>query len=92
MRRKHLRGRVKIQKRRVVHGSAFHLTLVLRSLFKMGTPRGCQGRKSPVFSIFCAWLATLAALVDKSSSFCNPQTALRDDKGVTRYEPILLAA
>jgi transposase len=44
MRRMHLRGRDNIRKRILIHASAVNLSLVLRGLFKVGTPRGLQGR------------------------------------------------
>ena len=61
MRRTHLRGRDNIRKRILIHASAFNLSLVLRGLFQVGTPRGLQGRKSLVISDICAWTDTLMA-------------------------------
>lgn len=46
MRRVHLRGRANILKRYQVHVAAFNLSIVLRSLIGLGTPRGFQGRKT----------------------------------------------
>lgn len=46
MRRVHLRGRVNILKRYQVHVAAFNLSIVLRALIGLGTPRGFQGRKA----------------------------------------------
>jgi transposase len=51
MRRVHLRGRLNIVKRYLVHVAAFNLSLLMRQLIGVGTPRGLQGR-----------LADLAAL------------------------------
>ena len=42
MRRTHLRGRDNIRKRILIHASAFNLSLGLRGLFGVGTPRGFQ--------------------------------------------------
>lgn len=40
MRRTHLRGTENIEKRYLVHVSGFNLGLLMRSLFKVGTPKG----------------------------------------------------
>jgi transposase len=44
MRRVHLRGRANILKRYLVHIAAFNLSLVMRTILGVGTPRGLQGR------------------------------------------------
>jgi transposase len=44
MRRVHLRGRANILKRYLVHVAAFNLSLVMRQILGVGTPRGLQGR------------------------------------------------
>ena len=44
MRRTHLRRHKNILKRIVIHASAFNLSLILRGMLKVGTPRGLQGR------------------------------------------------
>ena len=43
MRRVHLRGLENIRKRVLVHGGACNLGLLMRTLFRVGTPRGLQG-------------------------------------------------
>ena len=43
LRRVHVRGHNEIRKRMLVHAAAFNLSLVMRSLFGFGTPRGLQG-------------------------------------------------
>lgn len=55
MRRVHLRGRENILKRYLVHVAAFNLSLVMRKLIGVGTPRSLQ-------SGLCAALDVLAAL------------------------------
>jgi len=50
MRRTHLRGHDNIRKRILIHGSAFNLSLLLRSEIGRGTPRGLQGLLS-LFSV-----------------------------------------
>lgn len=44
MRRAYLRGRANVRKRYFVHVAAFNLSLVMRQIFGVGTPRGLQGR------------------------------------------------
>jgi transposase len=66
MRRVHLRGRENILKRLVVHSGAANLGLLMRTLFGKGTPRGLQGRRRLLFSIFrvlVGWVAGVAILV-----------------------------
>ena len=43
MRRAHPRGAEHIRKRLLTHGGACNLGLLLRTLFRVGTPRGLQG-------------------------------------------------
>ena len=43
MRRAHLRGAENIRKRMLIHGGACNLGLLMRTLFRVGTPRGLQG-------------------------------------------------
>ena len=43
MRRVHLRGAENIRKRMLVHGGACNLGLLMRTLFRVGTPRALQG-------------------------------------------------
>ena len=92
MRRLHLRGRDNIRKRLLIHASAFNLSLVFRSVFKVGTPRGLQGRKDPVFSSFYALLAVLAATVRAWSAFRLLPNPLRIAKRFARVEGSPLAA
>jgi len=55
MRRVHLRGRENILKRYLVHVAGFNLSLIMRTIFGVGTPRGLRGR-------LAALLATLREL------------------------------
>jgi transposase len=43
MRRTHLRGHANILKRLIVHAGGFNLSLLMRTLFGIGTPRGSKG-------------------------------------------------
>jgi transposase len=51
MRRTHLRGHPNILKRLLVHLCAFNLGLLMRSLFRSGTPRGFQGRPGRLLAL-----------------------------------------
>jgi transposase len=51
MRRVHLRGRENILKRYLVHVAAFNLSLVMRQIFGVGTPRGLQGRLDALLDV-----------------------------------------
>ena len=62
MRRTHLRGRDNIRKRLLIHASGFNLSLVMRKNFRVGTPRGLQGRNTTLFS-------SLGVLVGRSRRF-----------------------
>jgi len=92
MRRLHLRGRDNIRKRLLIHASAFNLSLVFRSVFKVGTPRGLQGRKVPVFSPFYALLAVLVDTGRNCSTFRLLPDEFRNVKYFTAIESGLLAA
>jgi len=53
MRRCHLRGRDNILKRQLVHVGAFNLSLILRQLLGVGTPRELRNRSGQlVLSLF----------------------------------------
>ena len=51
MRRTHLRGHANILKRLVVHIGGFNLSLLMRSLVGIGTPRSLQGRLAAVVAV-----------------------------------------
>ena len=65
MRRTHLRGHSNILKRLLIHLGAFNLGLLMRSLFRSGTPRGFQGRPGRLLALllklYRAWRPTVAA-------------------------------
>src|SRR5439155_27346334 len=52
MRHLYLRGRENILKRLLVHVAGCNLGLLMRTVFKMGTPRGLQGRVRAFLSLF----------------------------------------
>ena len=54
MRRTHLRGHTNILKRLVVHAGGFNLSLLMRTLFGIGTPRSLQGRLAAVVALLVA--------------------------------------
>ena len=61
MRRTHLRGHANILKRLLIHAAGFNLSLVMRALTGVGTPRGVQG-------VLRALLASLARLYTQMSA------------------------
>ena len=62
MRRVHLRGRINILKRMLIHVGGFNLSLVMRKLIGKGTPRGLQGACSALLTpIYVLWTIALAA-------------------------------
>jgi len=63
MRRVHLRGRANILKRYQVHVAAFNLSIVLRSLIGLGTPRGFQGRKALLAHALSSLLSSMRDLI-----------------------------
>ena len=92
MRRTHLRGRDNIRKRILIHASAFNLSLVLRGLFQVGTPRGFQGRKNLVISVFCGWIDALMTCFTQRWLAFGQQKSLRAAKHFSGYRQMPLAA
>jgi transposase len=66
MRRVHLRGHANILKRYLVHVAAFNLSLVMRQIFGVGTPRGLQGRLAALAALLRVWIQLLIAMRDPS--------------------------
>jgi transposase len=54
-RRTFLRGREKVQKRHLLLAMAFDLGVMMRKLFKMGTPRGLQGLQGRLVHAILLW-------------------------------------
>lgn len=92
MRRTHLRGRDNIRKRLLIHATAFNLSLVFRSLYKVGTPRGLQGRKGTVINAICSLLAALTVIAGNWSISRIRRDALHADKYFLECQRDLLAA
>ena len=63
MRRTHLRGHDNIAKRVLVHIAAFNLSLLMRKLVGVGTPRGLQGRLAALWAALIALLDAVVALM-----------------------------
>jgi transposase len=60
MRRVHLRGRINILKRVLIHVGGFDLGLVMRKLIGKGTPRGLQGAFLRLLApVFALWMIVL---------------------------------
>jgi len=60
MRRTHLRGHTNILKRLLIHAAGFNLSLVMRALFGVGTPRGLQGAVRAVLALLVRLTAPLS--------------------------------
>ncbi|MCY2959978.1 MAG: transposase [Planctomycetota bacterium] len=67
MRRVHLRGRENILKRYLVHVAAFNLSLVMRLLIGVGTPRGLQNGLRGLAAVVCAWVQLWIDVMDRQS-------------------------
>ena len=63
MRRVHLRGRANILKRYLVHVAGFNLSLVMRRIFGVGTPRGLQGCLEALLRALCGLLICIRPLL-----------------------------
>lgn len=75
LRRVHLRGRLNILKRVLVHYAAFNLSLMLRQQIGKGTPRGLQGLLELQIFALRALIRDLEALsrhLEEQSTFCGP--------------------
>ena len=64
MRRVHLRGRTNILKRYLVHVAAFNLSLVMRQIFGVGTPRGLGDRLRALFGALRDLVMLLSRLLN----------------------------
>jgi transposase len=63
MRRVRLRGHTNIRKRLLIHAGGFNLSLLMRQLIGVGTPRGLQGRLITVLATLWALTGSLWAMV-----------------------------
>ena len=70
LRRAHVRGRTNVLKRLLVHASAFNLSLWMRSVFGVGTPRALQGRAVAISArLRTLWRLTYEAIAwDRGAS------------------------
>ena len=67
-RRTWLRGLAKVQLRHLLLSMAFNLGVMMRKLFKMGTPRSLQGLQGCLVLLFTAW----RRLMDWASGYYHP--------------------
>jgi len=76
MRRVHLRGRTNILKRYLVHVAGFNLSLVMRRIFGVGTPRGLQGCLEALLRALCGLLICIRPLLglDRTQSLGRVHT------------------
>lgn len=72
MRRVLLRGRENILKRYLIHACAFNLSLVMRQMYRAGTPRGLE----TLIRLFLRHLFSLLCSVRPRQPFWGPETAL----------------
>jgi transposase len=63
MRRVHLRGRENILKRYLVHVAAFNVSLVMRKMLGVGTPRGLADRFAALFDACCELVVAIWARI-----------------------------
>ena len=63
MRRVHLRGREKIEKRYLIHVAALNLGLVMRKLIGFGTPRGLLGRLEALLDVLVGLMTALTTML-----------------------------
>jgi transposase len=74
-RRTWLRGIEKIQKRYLMHAAARNLSLVMRKLFKMGTPRSLQGSGDDACARLWAFMNALTMLAALHRAFDSLRAA-----------------
>ena len=65
LRRVHVRGQEEIRKRMLVHAAAFNLSLLMRSRFGFGTPRGLQGLAAAAAALADASARDFAAFLGR---------------------------
>jgi len=89
MRRVHLRKRLNITKRVLIQVAAFNLGLLMRALFRVGTPRGLQGVKA---TLQRALVAASEAILDLVNLFTHvpPRSALDSPRPSALGPAILL--
>jgi transposase len=63
MRRVHLRGRENILKRLVIHGAAFNLSLIMRTVLGAGKPREFQALAACMLMAICGYWAAMTAFL-----------------------------
>jgi transposase len=64
----HLRGRANILKRYLMHVAGFNLSLIMRRIFGVGTPRGLQGRLEALLGALRAFLICFRRLIGSDQS------------------------
>jgi len=87
MRRVHLRGRENILKRLVVHAGAANLGLLMRKMFRVGTPKGLQGRIESAFSAVIRVKGALRAIWPSIGVHFGPLIRRRTIPVTTRSIP-----
>ena len=78
MRRVHLRGHENIRKRMLIQGGACNLGLIMRTLFRVGTPRGLQGLAAVQAALAQRNEASLSAHSWRLTQTCRQLPAVLD--------------
>ena len=89
MRRTHLRGHRNVLKRLLVHVGGFDLSLVMRKLLGVGTPRGLQGLSTTVFMAIsllrALWRHVRSALDSPTTAVTYSCRRLREHVGIRGF-------
>jgi DDE family transposase len=72
MRRVHLRGHANIRKRLLIHAAGFNLSLLMRQLIGVGTPRGLQGRRVAAVVAFLGLIRSLWESLTRPERLARP--------------------
>ena len=91
MRRVQLRTRTNITKRVLIHVAAFNLGLLMRTMFRVGTPRGLQGVKAALQRGLAAASAATLSLVDVLRHL-SPRSALNSPRKITIWAALSRSA
>src|SRR6185503_13078713 len=91
-RRTWLIGIENVRKRYLISAAAHNLGLLMRSLFKMGTPRGLQQFKTDLEEVVSSVLSTCIALANRCSSHWRSWcSTLLNDTPLTNPPPLIIA-
>ena len=92
MRRTHLKGRVNILKRLLIHVGAFNLSLAMRSKLGAGTPRGLAQANKEAEGLVNGFHAALARVSKALATIFRRVGARLPDCGLAPPAPLLALA